>query len=149
MPKNDEPPNKTMRPSKVARTSPTQPKFTNRSAKYFKRKIKNDQRVNRSPRPHISMGEAAIARAGFLAEIEERHRKQIPNQHLGQCDVVCDHGQPRILVSVAKRKQKCLLLQTHEGLLHQDHSKVCRYKKTPRALCHWPGMEAMAKKNHN
>jgi hypothetical protein len=56
------------------------------------------------------------------ADMEERYLKQIPNQLLGLCGVMGDHGQPRIIVPISQQKR--LLLQTHEDLLHQDHSRV-------------------------
>jgi hypothetical protein len=75
------------------------------------------------------------------ADMEGRYLKQIPNQHLGLCRVMGDHGQPRTIVPISQQKR--LLLQTHEGLLHQDHTRV---HKILRTLYYWPGMEAIAEK---
>ena len=93
------------------------------------------------PNPISSWSGQHLLGQKLPADMEKCYLKQIPNQHLGLCGVIGDHGQPRIIVPIAQQKR--LLLQTHEDLLHQDHSRV---HKILRTLYYWPGMEAMAEK---
>lgn len=107
----------------------------------LKGKLKMTTATTTAPDPISTWVGQQLLGQKLPADVEERYLKQIPNQHLGLCGVMGDHGQPRIIVPVSQQKR--LLLQTHEDLLHQDHSRV---HKILRTIYYWPGMEATAEK---
>ena len=90
-----------------------------------------------TPLPPLPPPRFASTTGGTCAFFSRRHCSRPPPSPLPTPLKLC--GPPTGLVS----QQKRLLLQTHEDLLHQDHSRV---HKILRTIYYWPGMEATAEK---